>query len=198
MRIVNPNQLLRAFLLVFGCIALWTATTSVSLAGDVYRCTVNGKTVFSDKPCKGKGQTLKNVSTTHSYQQGSYNSGAWYNEAQGYEKAKLMSQQFGAPLFIYFHADWCGYCRKLERELIDTPAGKQILNKAIKVKITPEKGPEEKAIFQQFAGKGYPSTYIQKSVNAAPQKVYLLRRKGQSQQQVLSYLSAKLTLSEYQ
>jgi len=87
---------------------------------------------------------------------------------------------YNAPIFLYFQADWCRYCDLLERELLDTKQGKQALSKAVKVLITPENGAQEKRLFKQMRGKGYPTTLIKQPHGSAPIKYTLIRKVNNS------------------
>ena len=144
---------------------------------DIYKCNINGKVTFTDKKCKGDTLQLEynNTFSTESYNH-TYSSATWHYGYSGYTQALELSEKNNAPVFIYFHADWCGYCRKLEDELIETADGKNALKRVVKVKISPESGSNEKALFEKLGGKGFPTIFIQSRFNSAPQKHYLMEK----------------------
>ena len=144
-------------------------------ASEIYKCHVNGKAVYTDEPCEGSQVDLKATNTVPSVDVDEYSSSTWYIDYSGYTSALKISAHYNVPVFIYFQADWCGYCRQLERELLNTSEGKRILRRVVKVRVTPENGGNEKALFQQFGGRGYPSIFIKKSSTAAPQKYYFMQ-----------------------
>ncbi len=148
-------------------------------AGNIYKCKVNGRMVYTDKPCDGEIVNLPssniadgNATTT------TYNSTEWYYNASGYQEALKLSQQYNAPIFIFFEAKWCSYCRKLEKELLHLAEAKTALRPFITVQITPDDGPAEYKLFKSFGGTGYPTIYIQKNNQAEPQKTYLQKKQG--------------------
>ncbi|MGI1668757.1 MAG: thioredoxin family protein [Neptuniibacter sp.] len=149
-----------------------------SFSTEIFKCIVDGRTVFTDSPCSGQKvdfNKINSISTTISSDK-NYSSTQWYAEFQGYKQALELSKKTSTPIFVYFQADWCRYCRKLEKELLYTHQGKQVLNKVIKVRVTPEKGENERKLFEQYGGRGYPSIFIIESFDASPKKYYFMEK----------------------
>lgn len=169
---------------------LFLLASSVS-GGSIYKCTIDGKLVFTDQPCDGEVITLRKTnSMPASHYDETYNSTTWYYEDEGYQQALALSEKYNSPIFIYFHADWCGYCRKLEKGLINTSEGENILSKVIKVKISPEAGEAEYSMFKKLGGTGYPSIFIQKTFDSKAKKHSLTQTiSGVWQAKSFEYLS---------
>lgn len=168
-----PATLLPA---IFFVLALLTAPYS---AADIYRCVIDGRTVLTDQPCGGAPLQLPAPNTIPSVDAESpkesahspvYNSGRWYRNAQGYKAALKTSKNFNVPILIYYQADWCKYCRKLEKDLLHRAAAKKTLRRLVTVEITPDKGARERALFDSMGGTGYPSIFIQSTPAAKPVK----------------------------
>lgn len=169
------KYLLLAFLLV--------GSVSVS-AGQIYKCVINGKTVFTDTPCRGDVVELSPMNTVpafdssnnfvaEDYRRG-YFSNEWLRNTEGYQEALRISRMYGAPIFIYFEADWCRYCRQLETELLYKNDAKEHLASWIKVRISPEDNSDNHALFKQMGGTGYPTVLTQKAYDAEPKKTRLM------------------------
>ncbi|MEN8211331.1 MAG: thioredoxin fold domain-containing protein [Thermodesulfobacteriota bacterium] len=81
----------------------------------------------------------------------------WQSYAKGLDIAKAQDK----PLFLYFHADWCTYCKKLKKT---TFADKAVLNylndNFISITIDTDK---EQAFASQWGIKGLPSLWFLKS-----------------------------------
>ena len=171
------KYLLLAFLLV--------GNVSVS-AGQIYKCVIKGKTVFTDTPCGGEVVELSPMNTMRAFDTSNnfvaedyrraYSSDEWLRNIGGYREALRISKMYGAPIFIYFQADWCRYCRKLESELLYKQDAKEHLATWIKVKISPEDSPEDHAFFKQMGGTGYPTVLTQKAYDATPKKTKLMAK----------------------
>ncbi len=84
----------------------------------------------------------------------------WYLNAPGYTEAVALHQKTGQPVMVYFHTHWCGYCKKLERNLLSQKAVQQGLSGVIKVSINPEVSTREDAIGEQWGVQGYPTLYV--------------------------------------
>ena len=151
---------------------------SISQA-QIHKCTVAGKPVFTDQPCEGEIKTLDSINSVLAEktpsdsipQKAAYSSHQWYYGHAGYKRAVRLLKKYDAPIFIYFQADWCEYCRKLEKGLINTRKGKVALKKAIKVKITPENSKQDDRFFRSLGGNGYPAIYLQSNGMTNPQKI---------------------------
>ena len=89
-------------------------------------------------------------------QAGDQRSGAfpWFYNGSGYQKASKASA--GRPVLLYFHATWCPYCKKLEREVFSNGAVKGYLNDVVKVKIDAEK---EGRLSKKYRVDAYPRVF---------------------------------------
>ncbi|GDY28000.1 hypothetical protein AHAT_38900 [Agarivorans sp. Toyoura001] len=138
-------------------------------ASQIYKCNVAGKVVFTDKKCDGEIVNLKaNNSNSSEEVKGLYNDSKWYRNYPGYIEALELSERINVPVLLYFQADWCGYCRLLEKELLSTYRGKTSLKRIIKVNISPEAGDDESLLFESLGGKGYPTVLIQNQFDKPP------------------------------
>lgn len=85
-----------------------------------------------------------------------YDSNTWYRGAAGYQAAMRESERTGAPVFVYFYVDWCGYCRKFDAAVLPDAQVQKKLRGFIKVRINPEHGPAEDRLFGYMGGRGFP------------------------------------------
>ena len=93
-------------------------------------------------------------------QDGSYSSTSWLDGAAGYADAVRRQRSTGAPMLVYFRTDWCPYCRRFDGLVEEEPV-RAGLASTIKVRINPELGDAESALFKsEFKGKAYPSVYL--------------------------------------
>jgi thiol-disulfide isomerase/thioredoxin len=99
---------------------------------------------------------------------------AWQEGASGYDAASKLAHERGAPLLVYFHTSWCGYCKRMERDLF--PAVDKTLGKMLKVRIDPERSPEEQGLAARYGVHGYPSLFLER--NGAPERVMPFRQSG--------------------
>jgi thiol-disulfide isomerase/thioredoxin len=176
---------------------LLTLLPKVSQA-EIYKCTIAGKLVFTDQPCDGEKVTLGVTNSMAAEEtpfeyvplKPPYSSDKWYYGHVGYKRALRLFNKYDAPIFIYFQADWCKFCRKLEEGLIDTKKGKLALKKAIKVKISPEDSKRDDDFFRSLGGKGYPTLYLQADGVSEPQEVPTYTKKKMLSANDLSSLIA--------
>jgi hypothetical protein len=100
----------------------------------------------------------------------------WFKGAEGYERAILEREKRDAPLIVYFHTDWCTWCRRLDEEFLahDDVAG--WLNRAQRVEINPEHGDAELALAREFGIRGYPGLFVLRPGSDDPRRVHPFRR----------------------
>jgi thiol:disulfide interchange protein len=89
-------------------------------------------------------------------------SDAWYEGTSGFETASRLARESGAAMLVYFHTDWCGYCKQMERELFPAPAVDKQLRTMLKVRINPERSGEEQGLAGRYGVRGYPSLFVQR------------------------------------
>ena len=84
----------------------------------------------------------------------------WFYGAAGYEKALNLSMNDELPLIVYFKTDWCGWCKKMDRDYITSLELKRSLTNILKVEINPDNGKVEKSIAKIYGCTGYPSFFV--------------------------------------
>lgn len=104
--------------------------------------------------------------------------GHWYQGARGLEQAMEEAGQKGLPVVVYFYTDWCGYCRKLESNLLDTNSVDAWIDSIVAVRINPEKGRDAMALARQYGIRGYPSLFLHTSATARPETLNAWIRDG--------------------
>lgn len=78
--------------------------------------------------CSGENKASKNIDMTGDVQ--------WESLEKGLERSK----NEGKPLIIYFHTEWCTYCKQMESEIFkDKEITDLMNNNYINVKVNPEK-----------------------------------------------------------
>ncbi|MCX7766700.1 MAG: thioredoxin family protein, partial [Candidatus Sumerlaeia bacterium] len=73
-------------------------------------------------------------------------------------------------ILLLFCTDWCGYCKKLKREILPERVVKQALGRYILVELDAEKG-EGKQLAGRYGVKGYPTSIILDSSGAQIDKM---------------------------
>ena len=82
---------------------------------------------------------------------------AWYEGASGYEAAIAEHHNTGKPVMVYFHADWCGYCALLERDVLSTSTFQRRYGSTLlMVRVNPEKSSAERSLATDNRVGGYP------------------------------------------
>jgi len=80
----------------------------------------------------------------------------WLDGAQGLQRAQKIRGESKLPILVYFRTDWCPHCRKLEGRVFPDAEVAQELRRVVRVRINPERGPEERAVANEFGVKAYP------------------------------------------
>ena len=168
-----PRALLAASLLLM----ILVATNSFA---QVNKCEVNGKVIYTDKACPedsasplqleplNTSSAVVPASGTGLAGQSSYNSSRWFSDHRGYARALQVSREQNVPIFIYAYTDWCGYCKKLKKDMFADPNVKATMAAYVKVKINPEHSDADQKLFTQWGGRGYPTLYLQTSADSPP------------------------------
>ncbi len=61
-------------------------------------------------------------------------------------------------LYLHFYTDWCGYCKKMNKETFKNPKIIDYLNKNfLVVKVNPEKDKTAKTLGQKYGVRGFPA-----------------------------------------
>ena len=166
----------RSTLFLLGAVLIGFSTVPEAAAGDFFKCMIDGRVVYQASPCpkgvSGGAVVLKPItslggmpgsapgsaaSSTPSPGSGAArNDGSWYSGAPGYRLALAESKRTGAPVFVYFHTDWCGYCKQVDSKVFPDPKVAEKLRRFIKVKINPELNAEDDGLFRSLGGNGFP------------------------------------------
>jgi thiol-disulfide isomerase/thioredoxin len=83
-----------------------------------------------------------------------------FKDSAGYQEALRLQQENGKPIALYFYADWCGYCTRLDRSILSQPEVKQYLESILYVSVNPEHGKGDMALFERFEGRGFPTVLM--------------------------------------
>ena len=84
----------------------------------------------------------------------------WHSQAAGMNQAIGIQRNEGRPMLVYFYADWCGFCRQFETELLTDDGVNDALKDLITVRINPENGPAERRLANMYGVSGYPALFV--------------------------------------
>ena len=141
----------------------------------INKCNIDGKLVYTNHDCPGV--SIKSSPVAPGSKSGGdrsverYQSSEWLRDRTGYYQAVRLSTKYGAPVLVYGYTDWCGYCRKLERKLLQNAEVEQLLSRFIKVKVNPEHSAADKRLFNLWGGRGYPALFIQDVSASTPTRI---------------------------
>lgn len=96
--------------------------------------------------------------------------GPWRSGAAGYERAIVEQKTSGAPAFVYFRTEWCGYCKKLDNGPLANRDVQDYLANFERIAVNPDNGGKDRALADKFGVKGYPSVYVVMP-GGTPQKI---------------------------
>jgi len=79
---------------------------------------------------------------------------------QGYEKGMAMAKAQGKKIFLYFHADWCTYCKKMKKGTFRDNAVASYLNENfISISIDSDR---KKNLAGSYGVRGLPTLWLLK------------------------------------
>ena len=96
------------------------------------------------------------------------------NWSTDFNKATKAAKNQNKPMMIDFHTEWCGWCKRLERDTFTDSRIIELSEKFIAVKVDGDKSP---AITKQYNVSGYPTIVFTNS-------------KGQEVKRIVGYRNA--------
>ncbi|MBI9089480.1 MAG: thioredoxin family protein [Desulfobacterium sp.] len=80
---------------------------------------------------------------------------------QSYDTGMAMAKDQGKKVLLYFHTDWCGYCKKLEKTTLKKPSVIDYINDNF-IPITVD-GDREKKITSSYGVRAFPTIWFLES-----------------------------------
>jgi len=81
-----------------------------------------------------------------------------------FEKALAQAKKDNKPLYVHFTTDWCGWCRRIEKDVYADAKGKEALSAFVAVSLDcSDNAPGakgNKTLFSKYGGTGYPFLVI--------------------------------------
>jgi thiol-disulfide isomerase/thioredoxin len=84
----------------------------------------------------------------------------WYEGADGYTQALQQAHRMNRPLVIYFHTEWCNFCRAMNKDFLPDPLVRRFLSNVMRVHVNPELSSDGEALATRFGVAGYPSFFV--------------------------------------
>ena len=79
------------------------------------------------------------------------------NWQSDYDKAIATAKKDNKLVMVDVYTDWCGWCKKLDRDVYADPkVGERLTKSFVTVKINPEKSLRAAQLARQFGTRGYP------------------------------------------
>ena len=79
---------------------------------------------------------------------------------QSYDTGMAMAKEQGKKVLLYFHTEWCGYCKKLEKTTLKEPSVIDYINENF-IAITLD-GDREKKISASYGVRAFPTIWFLK------------------------------------
>lgn len=78
-----------------------------------------------------------------------YEVSAEENVATTYEEALVLAKEKNKPIFIYFEADWCGYCKQMKKNVLSNKEVKNTISQNyIELFVNIDLDPNTKSLFR--------------------------------------------------
>lgn len=95
-----------------------------------------------------------------------------------YSAAHAIAKESQQPLIVYFHVDWCGFCKKLNEIYLENDQVYDFLSDYRMIQIDPEEGEEHRRIADLYGVKGYPSFFVSHPHNGSRFKIQPFKKEG--------------------
>jgi thiol:disulfide interchange protein len=87
-------------------------------------------------------------------------SSTWYLGASGYDRALEEQKTTSKPVLVYFHTEWCGYCKLLEQDVFSTGSFQSRYSSILKVKLNPEHSRGERELGERYSVRAFPTVLV--------------------------------------
>jgi thiol-disulfide isomerase/thioredoxin len=81
-----------------------------------------------------------------------------------YDEATKMSAQYGMPILVVFHADWCSWCKRMEQNTLSDQRVQEIMTNYIYVRVDTNR---DRSTANKFGVRQLPSYIITNSRDAS-------------------------------
>ncbi len=78
---------------------------------------------------------------------------AWLTGSSGHQMALDKQKASGEPFVLYFSANWCGYCRLFQKDVLDTQRVGDALQNVVKVRVNVD---ADKSLAGEYGVQGIP------------------------------------------
>ena len=119
----------------------------------------------------------------------------WAHGASGYDYEIERAKSEEKPLILYFNTEWCGYCKKMKKNYLNSSDVVQFLSDIPKVDINPDKGNKERSLSKIYGVTGFPTFLVfVPSFNNNFEVVHPFKRGGNwTTKEFINAIRAKLT-----
>ena len=101
----------------------------------------------------------------------------WHHSASGHKRAIRKAEYEEKPLIIYFHVEWCKWCKKMNSDYLASYEVERFLRNIPKVEMNPENGADEEALADKYGVTGYPSFFVSvPSLGSKNERIYPFRK----------------------
>ncbi len=87
-------------------------------------------------------------------------SDGWYSGNSGVSAALARRSNENLPAFIWITAEWCGWCKKFDREYADSDEMNDFIETVVAIKAEPEDNEAAEALASQLGTNGYPAFFV--------------------------------------